>query len=82
MENINIQDNFLKGGEFDALRNAIYDKFAKNDKLIISVKIHDNTKYGDYKAVIDELKMADAKRIPDGVVFPEIKFIPYDYLIF
>jgi len=26
MENINIQDNFLKGGEFDALRNAIYDK--------------------------------------------------------
>ena len=75
---VSLGNIFYRSSEISFIRNAIYDKFAKNDKLIISVKIHDNTKYGDYKAVIDELKMADAKRIPDGVVFPEIKFIPYD----
>ena len=75
--NVWLGNIFYPSSEISFIRNAIYDKFAKNDKLIICVKIHDNTKYGDYKAVIDELKMADAKRIPDDVV-PGRKFIPYD----
>ena len=36
---------------------------SENDKLIISVKAHEKTKYSDYIAVIDQLKMANAKRI-------------------
>ena len=38
-------------------------KMRKNDKLIISVKAHPKTAYNDYVRVIDQLKMADAKRI-------------------
>jgi len=34
-----------------------------NDKLVISVKAHPKTAYSDYVRVIDQLKMADAKRI-------------------
>ena len=43
-------------------RNCFW-KIAENDKLIISVKAHEKTKYADYVAVIDQLKMANAKRI-------------------
>ena len=77
---VSLGNIFYPSSEISFIRNAIYDKFAKNDKLIISVKIHDNTKYGDYKAVIDELKMADAKRIPDDLTIEETdleSFVPW-----
>ena len=38
-------------------------KLRENDKLIVSVKSHPKTAYTDYIRVIDQLKMADAKRI-------------------
>lgn len=36
---------------------------AENDKLIISVKTHPSTKYQAYIDVLDQLKMANAKKI-------------------
>ena len=38
-------------------------RLRENDKLIVSVKAHPKTAYTDYIRVIDQLKMADAKRI-------------------
>tara|TARA_B000000460_G_C21465626_1_gene370112 strand:+ start:60 stop:461 length:402 start_codon:yes stop_codon:yes gene_type:complete len=38
-------------------------RLRENDKLIVSVKAHPKTAYMDYIRVIDQLKMADAKRI-------------------
>lgn len=46
----------------DISRN-IRQKLQANDKLIISVKAHEKTKYKDYVAVIDQLKQANATRI-------------------
>ena len=63
---INSSGNVLLGGESiktkDISKN-IRRKIAENDKLIISVKAHEKTKYSDYIAVMDQLKMANAKRI-------------------
>ena len=53
------------------------NRFKENDKLIISVEVDDKVEYGFYAAVIKQLEIADAKRIPDDVV-PDRKFIPYD----
>ena len=39
------------------------NKMKENEKLIISVKAHEKTRYKDYVAVIDQLKTANAKRI-------------------
>ena len=63
---INSQGNVLLGGEPIAIKDMnreIRRRLAKNDKLIISVKAHKKTKYGDYVAVIDQLKRANATRI-------------------
>ena len=38
-------------------------RLREHDKLIVSVKAHPKTAYMDYIRVIDQLKMADAKRI-------------------
>ena len=38
-------------------------RLRENDKLIVSGKAHPKTAYMDYIRVIDQLKMADAKRI-------------------
>tara|TARA_Y100001970_G_scaffold152911_1_gene187275 strand:- start:3175 stop:3573 length:399 start_codon:yes stop_codon:yes gene_type:complete len=38
-------------------------KLRENTNLIVSVKAHPKTSYNDYVRVIDQLKMADAKRI-------------------
>ena len=38
-------------------------RLRENDKLIVSAKAHPKTAYMDYIRVIDQLKMADAKRI-------------------
>ena len=45
------------------IHRVVGQKLRKNDKLIISVKSHPKTAYNDYVRVIDQLKMADAKRI-------------------
>ena len=63
---INSQGNVLLGGEPIAIKDVnreVRRRLAKNDKLIISVKAHKKTKYGDYVAVIDQLKRANATRI-------------------
>ena len=38
-------------------------KLRENTNLIVSVKAHPKTSYNDYVKVIDQLKIADAKRI-------------------
>jgi biopolymer transport protein ExbD len=63
---INSSGNVLLGGEpikTKDISKEVRRKIAENDKLIISVKTHKKTKYSDYIAVIDQLKMANAKRI-------------------
>ncbi len=63
---INSQGKVLLGGDPVETRNinrVVKEKIKKNEKLIISVKSHDKTRYKDYVAVIDQLKMANAKRI-------------------
>ena len=45
------------------LNRVIREKLTANDKLIISVKAHEKTKYKDYVTVIDQLKQANATRI-------------------
>ena len=63
---INSQGKVLLGGEPIAIKDInreIRRRLAKNDKLIISVKAQEKTKYGDYVAVIDQLKRANATRI-------------------
>jgi|TARA_B100001250_G_scaffold377729_1_gene367038 biopolymer transport protein ExbD len=45
------------------IHRVVGQKMRQNDKLIISVKAHPKTAYNDYVRVIDQLKMADAKRI-------------------
>ena len=47
----------------DHIHRIVGQKLRKNDKLIISVKAHPKTAYNEYVRVIDQLKMADAKRI-------------------
>tara|TARA_Y100001970_G_scaffold1162_3_gene1372 strand:- start:3504 stop:3851 length:348 start_codon:yes stop_codon:yes gene_type:complete len=63
---INSQGNVLLGGDPVALKDVnkeIRRRLAENDKLIISVKAHKKTKYGDYVSLIDQLKRANATRI-------------------
>ena len=63
---INSQGKVLLGGEPVALKDVnkeIRRRLAENDKLIISVKAHTKTKYGDYVSLIDQLKRANATRI-------------------
>ena len=63
---INSSGNVLLGGEpikTKDISKEILRKIAENDQLIISVLAHEKTKYSDYIAVIDQLKMANAKRI-------------------
>ena len=63
---INSSGNVLLGGESIKTKDIskkVRRKIAENDKPIISVKAHEKTKYSDYIAVMDQLKMANAKRI-------------------
>ena len=63
---INSQGNVLLGGDPIALKDVnkeIRRRLAENNKLIISVKAHEKTKYGDYISLIDQLKRANATRI-------------------
>ena len=47
----------------DSILDYSQNKMKENEKLIISVKAHEKTRYKDYVAVIDQLKIANAKRI-------------------
>ena len=46
----------------EKIHRIVGERLRSNDKLIVSVKAHPKTAYGDYVKVIDQLKMADAKR--------------------
>jgi len=63
---INSSGMVLLGGEpvnpKDVSR-IVKDKLRENNKLIISVKTHEKTRYKDYIAIIDQLKIANATRI-------------------
>ena len=41
----------------------VAEKIRQNEKIIFSVQTHSRTKYSDYIAVLDQLKIANAKRI-------------------
>ena len=63
---INSMGQVLLGGEpvkTEEVNRVVREKIAANDRLIISVKTNKKTKYKDYIAVIDQLKMANATRI-------------------
>lgn len=63
---INSHGDVLLGGEpvkTKDISHEVRKKIEENEKLIISVKAHEKTKYADYVAVIDQLKLANAKRI-------------------
>ncbi|MFC1549815.1 ExbD/TolR family protein [Candidatus Neomarinimicrobiota bacterium] len=63
---INSMGQVLLGGEpvkTEDVNRVVREKIAANDRLIISVKTNKKTKYKDYIAVIDQLKMANATRI-------------------
>ena len=47
----------------EQIHRIVGERLRANDKLVISVKAHPKTAYSDYVKVIDQLKMADAKRI-------------------
>ena len=47
----------------EQINKIVGRKLRENNKLIVSVKAHPKTAYSDYVRVIDQLKMADAKRI-------------------
>jgi len=63
---INSSGMVLLGGESVNLKDVsriVKEKLRENNKLIISVKTHEKTRYKDYVAIIDQLKIADATRI-------------------
>jgi len=45
------------------IARLVTEKLRKNDKMIFSVQTHARTKYSDYIRVLDQLKIAKAKRI-------------------
>ena len=47
----------------EQINKIVGRKLRENNRLIVSVKAHPKTSYSDYVRVIDQLKMADAKRI-------------------
>ena len=63
---INSQGKVLLAEEptnVEQIHRVVGERMRANDKLVISVKAHPKTAYSDYVRVIDQLKMADAKRI-------------------
>ena len=45
------------------IKNEAIDRINRNDKMIFSVQTHPKTKYIDYIAVLDQLKLAKAQKI-------------------
>ena len=52
-----------KPAKIRELNRLVTDKLRQNDKMIFSVQTHSRTKYSDYIAVLDQLKIAKASRI-------------------
>lgn len=49
--------------EISDIKNTVQTLIEQNPKMIIAVKSHPQTKYQVYIKVLDQLKMADARRI-------------------
>tara|TARA_X000001036_G_scaffold17797_1_gene14930 strand:+ start:2144 stop:2542 length:399 start_codon:yes stop_codon:yes gene_type:complete len=49
--------------EVEQIGRIVKKKLAQNPLLIVSVKAHQKTAYSDYVRVIDQLKIANAKKI-------------------
>ena len=47
----------------EKIHRIVGERLRSNDKLIVSVKAHPKTAYSDYVRVIDQLKIANAKKI-------------------
>jgi biopolymer transport protein ExbD len=63
---VNSMGQVLLGEEpvkMEDVNRVIRERLQANDRLIISVKTHGKTKYRDFIAAIDQLKMANATRI-------------------
>jgi len=63
---INSTGQVLLGDEpvkISDISTVVRQKLRVNNKLIISVKSHEKTKYKDYISVLDQLKLANATRI-------------------
>ncbi len=63
---VNSMGQVLVGEEpvkMEDVNRVIRERLRANDRLIISVKTHGKTKYRDFIAAIDQLKMANATRI-------------------
>ena len=52
-----------KPAKIRELNRLVTEKLRQNDKMIFSVQTHSRTKYSDYIAVLDQLKIAKASRI-------------------
>ena len=52
-----------KPAKIREISRLVTDKLRQNDKMIFSVQTHSRTKYSDYIAVLDQLKIAKASRI-------------------
>ena len=52
-----------KPAKYRELARLVTEKLRKNDKMIFSVQTHARTKYSNYIQVLDQLKIAKAKRI-------------------
>ena len=52
-----------KPAKIRELNRLVTEKLRQNDKMIFSVQTHSRTKYSDYVAVLDQLKIAKASRI-------------------
>ena len=49
--------------EVEQINRIVKKRLSKNPLLIVSVKAHPKTAYSDYVMVIDQLKIANAKKI-------------------
>ena len=49
--------------EVEKINRIVKKRLSKNPLLIVSVKAHPKTAYSDYVRVIDQLKIANAKKI-------------------
>jgi biopolymer transport protein ExbD len=56
---------FLDGAAFPirAIENEVRKRLAANDKLIVQVKVHPQAAYGTMVDVLDELQLAEARKI-------------------
>jgi biopolymer transport protein ExbD len=56
---------FLDGAAFPirAIENEVRKRLAANDKLIVQVKVHPKASYGTMVDVLDELQLAEARKI-------------------